>query len=78
MHICMLLHGMKVFNRSPQAVFRGSLSKPSLCLREDHAPTADVGCTSGGHTGQRERLGPRCPWIPAVGLRVGEPDMLME
>ena len=37
----MLFHGMKVFNRSPQAVFRGSLSKPSLCLREDHAPAAD-------------------------------------
>ena len=61
MHICILFHGMKVFNaynRSPQAVFRGSLSKPSLCLREDHAPAADVRCTSGGHTGQRERVGP--------------------
>ena len=59
MHICMLFHGMKVFNRSPQAVFRGSLSKPSLCLREDHAPAADVGCTS--RRGARPRR-PQAPW----------------
>lgn len=36
----------------------GLCQKPSLCLREDHAPAADVRCTSGGHTGQRERVGP--------------------